>query len=105
MITQNEKEKLIAQVSALLDQLIVVTETDTPAMNMTVQNQADQPIEMLTIKECTEAVKGLTEHTLRLLIAQKKIPYIRTGASGRGKILISKTALVNFLLTATTELA
>ena len=52
---------------------------------------------MLTIKECTQAVSGLSEHTVRQLVAQKKIPYIRTGQGKRGKILISKTALLDYL--------
>ncbi|MDE6133760.1 MAG: helix-turn-helix domain-containing protein [Oscillospiraceae bacterium] len=52
---------------------------------------------MLTIKECSEAVKGLSEHTVRQLVAQEKIPYIRTGQSKRGKILISRTALLEYL--------
>ena len=49
---------------------------------------------MLTIKECTEAVKGLSEHTIRKLIAQEKLPYIRTGEGKRGKILINKDDLL-----------
>ncbi len=36
-----------------------------------------QPMEMLTIKECTEAVKGLSEHTVRKLVTQGKVHYIR----------------------------
>ena len=36
-------------------------------------------MEMLTVKECTEAVKGLSEHTVRKLVTQGKIHYIRTG--------------------------
>lgn len=54
-------------------------------------------IEMLTIKECAQAVHGLSEHTIRQLVAQNKIPYIRTGQGKRGKILINKKALLNYL--------
>lgn len=60
------------------------------------ETQSPQPIEMLTVKECTEAIKGLSEHTVRQLIAQEKLPYIRTGQGQRGKILISKTALLSY---------
>ena len=56
-----------------------------------------EPVEMLTIKECSEAVSGLSEHTVRQLVAQKKIPYIRTGQGKRGKILISKSALLDYM--------
>ena len=52
---------------------------------------------MLTVKECTEAVKGLSEHTVRQLIAQEKIPFIRTGQGKRVKILISKAGLLEYL--------
>lgn len=57
-----------------------------------------KPVEMLTIKECSEAVKGLSEHTVRQLVAQEKIPYIRTGQGKRGKILISRAALLEYFL-------
>ena len=56
-----------------------------------------KPVEMLTIKECSETVKGLSEHTVRQLVAQDKIPYIRTGQGKRGKILISRSALLEYL--------
>ncbi len=52
---------------------------------------------MLTIKECTEVVRGLSEHTIRQLITQDKLPHIRTGQGKRGKILVSKTALLNYI--------
>ena len=67
--------------------------------NVTTENKSSAPVEMLTIKECTQAVSGLSEHTVRQLVAQKKIPYIRTGQGKRGKILISKAALLEYLKT------
>lgn len=57
----------------------------------------DDKVEMLTIKECTAAVHGLSEHTIRQLVAQKKILYIRTGQGKRGKILINKRVLLDYL--------
>ena len=51
---------------------------------------------MLTIRECTEAVKGLSEHTVRKLITQGKLPYIRTGEGRKGKILINKADLIAY---------
>lgn len=85
-----KKEEIITQIAALLSQLL---ETDSKAEI----TKADEPVEMLTIKECTEAVKGLSEHTIRQLVAQGKIPYIRTGKGKRGKILIPKTALFEYI--------
>ena len=55
---------------------------------------------MLTIKECTEAVKGLNEYTVRQIIARKAIPSIRTGQGKRGKILVPKAALLRYFVGA-----
>ena len=57
----------------------------------------DDTIEMLTVKECAQTIHGLSEHTVRQLVAQNKIPYIRTGQGKRGKILINKRALLDYL--------
>ena len=87
------KTEIMAQIVALLTQLI---DENT---NVTTENKSSAPVEMLTIKECTQAVSGLSEHTVRQLVAQHKIPYIRTGQGKRGKILISKAALLEYLKT------
>lgn len=92
-MTMNRKQELIAQVVALLNRMI---EAEDNAPPITISNK-EQPMEMLTIKECSEAVKGLSEHTVRQLIAQDKLPHIRTGQGKRGKILVSKAALLEYL--------
>lgn len=87
------KTEIMAQIVALLSQLI-----DNNAEPHTESSERSaEPVEMLTIKECTQTVSGLSEHTVRQLVAQKKIPYIRTGQGKRGKILISKAALLEYL--------
>ena len=87
------KTEIMAQIVALLSQLI-----DNSAEPHTESSERTaEPMEMLTIKECTQTVSGLSEHTVRQLVAQKKIPYIRTGQGKRGKILISKAALLDYL--------
>ena len=86
------KQELIAQIVTLLNEMIEVEEKEAEAVS-----KPSVPVEMLTIKECTQAVSGLSEHTVRQLIAQDKIPYIRTGQGKRGKILISKAALLEYL--------
>lgn len=87
------KTEIMAQIVALLSQLI-----DNNAEPHTESSERSaEPVEMLTIKECTQTVSGLSEHTVRQLVAQKKIPYIRTGQGKRGKILISKAALLDYL--------
>ncbi len=90
-MTIKQKQELIAEVVTLL-QAKLEADAVQPAL---VQN-APQKVEMLTIKECTEEIKGLSEHTIRQLIAQEKLPYIRTGQGKKGKILISKSALLSY---------
>ena len=92
MMTRKTKQELIAQIIAMLNAVI---EVDNEQQVTEMKSAA--PIEMLTIKECTEAVKGLSEHTVRQLVAQEKIPYIRTGRGKRGKILVSKAGLLEYL--------
>ena len=94
-MTMKNKQELIAQIVALLNEVIEAEERVTEPTP-----EVAAPIEMLTIKECTKAVSGLSEHTIRQLIAQGRIPYIRTGQGKRGKILINKSALLNYLNTA-----
>ena len=91
-MTMKMKQELISQVIALLNAMIEVD----AAQSITMNESKSQPIEMLTVKECTEAIKGLSEHTVRQLVAQEKLPYIRTGQGQHGKILISKAALLSY---------
>ncbi len=91
-MTMKTKQELIAQIAALLNEVIEVEEQAAEAVP-----QSAKLVEMLTIKECSEVVKGLSEHTVRQLVAQEKIPYIRTGQGKRGKILISRAALLEYL--------
>ena len=91
-MTMKTKQELIAQIVTLLNEVIEVEEKEAEAFS-----RPSAPMERLTIKECTQAVSGLSEHTIRQLIAQGKIPYIRTGQGKRGKILINKSALLDYL--------
>ena len=88
------KREIMAKIVKLLSQLI---ENENDTQKEKPPEHPAEPVEMLTIKECTQAVSGLSEHTVRQLVAQKKIPYIRTGQGKRGKILISKAALLEYL--------
>ena len=86
------RHEIISQISALLRQL-----EDEEPTEKEIENNSEKTLEMLTIKECTEAVKGISEHTIRQLVAQKKVPFIQTGQGKRGKILVNKSALLDFL--------
>lgn len=93
-MTIKQKNNLIAEIVALLEKSIVVDEENLKPQVCTAQSQ---PLEMLTVKECSQVISGLSEHTVRQWITQGLIPYIRTGKGKRGKILISKSALLKFL--------
>lgn len=94
-MTMKNKQELIQQVVNLLNALIEVEEHQTapPPPN-------NDQVEMLTIKECARQISGLSEHTIRQLVLQNKLPHIRTGQGKRGKILVPKSALLEYLRTA-----
>ena len=89
-----EKQQIISQIAQLLEQLI---ETQPPESASKPQSSESQPVEMLTVKECAALVNGLSEHTVRQLIAQDKVAYVRAGSGVRGKILVSKASLLKYL--------
>ena len=91
-MTIKQKREIIAEVSALLEKMIPVEE-DTPMITV---SKPALP-EMLTIKECAALVSGLTEHTVRMLVKQGKVKYIRCGEGARGKILVSKDSILKYL--------
>ena len=88
-----EKNEIIAAVTALLERMIIV-EQEPPNVPTPL---AGEPLEMLTIKECAALVTGLTEHTVRMLMKQNKVKYIRCGEGARGKILVSKDSLLKYI--------
>lgn len=93
-MTLKQKNDLIAEIIYLLEKSIVVDDENPKPQVRTAQSQ---PLEMLTVKECSQVVSGLSEHTVRQWVVQRLIPYIRTAKGKRGKILISKSALLKFL--------
>lgn len=82
------KEKLVSEIVALVEQL--ANTPDNPAQ------QDNQTVDMLTIKECTRVIRGLSEHTVRQLITQGKLPSVRTGQGRHGKILVNKADLLAY---------
>ena len=89
-----EKQQIISQIVLLLEQLI---ESQTPTQHIEQTYIKDKPLEMLTVKECAALVNGLSEHTVRQLVAQDKVAYVRAGSGVRGKILVSKVSLLKYL--------
>lgn len=89
-MTQAKKQEILAKVNSFLNKLL---DDEEPA----VENIAEQPVEMLTIRECTQEIRGLNEFTVRQLIARSEIPFVRAGQGKNGKILIPKAALIAYL--------
>lgn len=91
MTYQNTQEVI----KMVIDLLKTTLETEAQANKKT---SGSDPLELLTVRECAQAVTGLTEHAVRQLVAQGKIKHIRVGEDGkRGKILIYKAALLEYL--------
>ncbi|MGN0649389.1 MAG: helix-turn-helix domain-containing protein [Oscillospiraceae bacterium] len=90
-MTQAKKQDIIAKVTSLLSRLLDDDE------EIPITSSAEQPVEMLTIKECTQEIRGLNEFTIRQLIARNEIPFVRAGQGKNGKILIPKAALIAYL--------
>lgn len=84
------REELIATITTLLASAV---EEKTASSE---QTTLPDTVEMLTIKECCSAVKGLNEYTVRQLVARDELPYVRCGQGKRGKILVPKAALLAF---------
>ena len=89
-MTQAKKQDILAKVTSLLSKLLDEDES-------TIESSTEQPVEMLTIKECTQEIRGLNEFTIRQLIARNEIPFVRAGQGKNGKILIPKAALIAYL--------
>jgi len=92
-MTAREKAMIITKITEWLEQEL---HTDEAAPNTSARD-IEQPIELLTLRECTELVKGLSEHTVRQLAIQGIIPSIRTGTGRSSKILINKATLLRYV--------
>ena len=91
-MTMRNKRELIQQVVNLLNAMIEVEELPS-----TTQPPSSDKVEMLTIKRCAQQISGLSEHTIQQLVLQNKLPHIQTGQGKRGKILVPKSALLDYL--------
>ena len=102
-MTIAEKKEIVNNIINLLIQLTVedehheiVREVPVPAPVAVEPPKPKNNLSMLTIKECTELIHGLTEHTVRMLVHQNKVSYFRAGAGERGKILVNKADLKTY---------
>lgn len=89
-MTLKERQNLLNQITVIINNMAVDDE-DKPT-----NESHSGKVELLTVKECAEIVGGLSECTVRQLVAQNRLPHIRSGAGKRGKILIPKAALIEY---------
>ncbi len=87
-MSHEKTQEILQQISILLNSL---NESETEP-----KETKQEKVEMLTVRECSEVIKGLNEYTVRQLIARKEIPSVRTGQGKNGKILVPKAALVAY---------
>ena len=87
-MSHEKTQEILQQISILLNSL---NESETEP-----KETKQEKVEMLTVRECSEVIKGLNEYTVRQLMARKEIPSVRTGQGKNGKILVPKAALVAY---------
>ena len=92
-MTNERKEELLGQILELMTAVAYDNEPDEMAKSSVISSDK---VEMLTVKECTKVISGLSEHTVRKLVEQGKIKYVRTGEGKRGKILVNKADLIAY---------
>ncbi len=97
IMTIAEKREIVNTIINLLLQLTAEEDVqEQPAIASKPVKAPAQSVKMLTIKECTELIEGISEHSIRMLIAQGKIKAFRTGEGVRGKYLVNKESLLSY---------
>lgn len=94
-MNNEKKNEIIMQLIATLTAML--QEESHSNNSLPDNNHKSEKIEFLTIKECSSVVQGINEHTIRKLVAQNRIKFLRCGQGKRGKILINKASLLDYL--------
>ncbi|MGN1105064.1 MAG: DNA-binding protein [Huintestinicola sp.] len=82
------RETILSEMSELKKQ----NELLKPNSNLNNESQ----IELITIRDCTKLIPGISYYTIRQLAEQKKIKSFRTGQGKHGKILIFKDSFLSY---------
>ena len=75
----------------------VLNELKTMYENPPEPKQPETVAEMLTIAECCNTFRGLTKYTVRKLVLDGKVSYVRAGDGKNGKVLVNKDSLAKYL--------
>jgi len=97
----NEQNNQLEIIKALID---VLNELKTMYEKPSEPKPPESVAEMLTIQECCDTFKGLTKYTVRKLVFDGKVSYVRAGDGKNGKMLINKSSLAKYLGGANGEL-
>ena len=92
-----KRDRIIIKVIALLEEFIDTQESDDNIVSEESDTKASTT-EMLTVKECTDLIQGLTAYTVRLLASSGKISSVRAGEGKNGKILVNKADLLAYFI-------
>ena len=90
----NENNQQLAIITALIEVLNTLKSTYE---NPPAAKPPESVAEMLTVQECCDVFKGLTKYTVRKLVADNKIAYVRAGDGKNGKMLVNKDSLAKYL--------
>lgn len=91
-----KRDRIIIKVIALLEEFIDTQESDDNIISEESDTKASTT-EMLTVRECTDLIQGLTAYTVRLLASSGKISSVRAGEGKNGKILVNKSSLLDYM--------
>lgn len=91
-----KRDRIIIKVIALLEEFIDTQESDDNIVSEDSDTKASTT-EMLTVRECTDLIQGLTAYSVRLLASSGKISSVRAGEGKNGKILVNKSSLLDYM--------
>ena len=95
-MTAEQRNRIIKMAVALLEEFIEPEEPTVTSNTKNADNNSE-PTEMLTVRECTDLIQGLTAYSVRQLASSGKISSVRAGVGKNGKILINKNSLLDYL--------
>lgn len=90
---KDEKTQFIRNVCELLAEIIHTPEEIAEKEDVS----SNDKVEMLTVKECSELMRGVAVSTIYKMVRKKKLPCARVGVGETGRILIPKSAVLKYL--------
>lgn len=85
------------QLEIIMSLIGVLNELKTMYEKPPEQKPQETVAEMLTIAECCDTFRGLTKYTVRKLVLDNKVAYVRAGDGKNGKVLVNKSSLAKYL--------